>query len=294
MSASEQNPQIRAQSKRPSESICANPQANSTHDTAGDLLAQLDQTRDDLADLLLEIDHIELQVNPQILNDYNVKIACFENDLLKAEIEVRRAKRKLALAQAQINCGQSIASQAIEEQLEKEFSEWEAQLNAHVQTYLEALENRAARRFLPEQDAHELKQLHRTLIKRLHPDANAGHEGECERFFLIAQAAYEHGDLELLRSIEVATCHLGNNQSEPANESEAVVELELIEARISVARKKLSMIKSSNPYLLGDKLDDPDWVAKTVTELKARAKEYRRARDHYTKRYQQLKEAHHE
>ena len=93
MSASEQNPQIRAQSKRPSESICANPQANSTHDTAGDLLAQLDQTRDDLADLLLEIDHIELQVNPQILNDYNVKIACFENDLLKAEIEVRRAKR---------------------------------------------------------------------------------------------------------------------------------------------------------------------------------------------------------
>ena len=217
MSASEQNPQIRAQSKRPSESICANPQANSTHDTAGDLLAQLDQTRDDLADLLLEIDHIELQVNPQILNDYNVKIACFENDLLKAEIEVRRAKRKLALAQAQINCGQSITSQAIEEQLEKEFSEWEAQLNAHVQTYLEALENRAARRFLPEQDAHELKQLHRTLIKRLHPDANAGHEGECERFFLIAQAAYEHGDLELLRSIEVATCHLGNNQSEPAN-----------------------------------------------------------------------------
>ncbi len=72
------------------------------------------------------------------------------------------------------------------------------------------------------------------------------------------------------------------------------MELELIEARISVARKKLEHDQVEQSYLLGDKLDDPDWVAKTVTELKARAKEYRRARDHYTKRYQQLKEAHHE
>ena len=145
---------------------------------ATDLTAQLEQARDDLADLLLEIDHIELQINPQILNDYNVKIACFENDLLKAEIEARRAKRKLALAQAQVNRGQSVADQAIEEQLEGEFAEWEAQLNVHVQDYLDALSNRAASRAMNERDARELKRLHRTLIKRLHPDANAGHEEE--------------------------------------------------------------------------------------------------------------------
>ena len=87
---------------------------------------------------------------------------------------------------------------------------------------------------------------------------------------------------------------MGNNQNEPANESKAAVELELVEARISVARKKLNMLKSSNPYLLGDKLDDLDWVAKTVTDLKARAEEHRRACDHYTRQYQQLKEARHE
>ena len=257
---------------------------------ATDLTAQLEQARDDLADLLLEIDHIEMQINPQILNDYNVKIACFENDLLKAEIEARRAKRKLALAQAQANRGQSITSQAIDEQLEQEFAEWEAQLNAHVQEYLDALESRATSRVMSEQDARELKRLHRTLIKRLHPDANAGNEEECERFFLIAQAAYEHGDLDLLRSVEAATGHLGKNQREPASESEAAVELELVETRISVAREKLESLKSSDPYLLGDKLYDPDWVADTVNELKARAEEHRRACDHYARRYQQLKE----
>lgn len=246
---------------------------------ATDLTAQLEQARDDLADLLLEIDHIELQINPQILNDYNVKIACFENDLLKAEIEARRAKRKLALAQAQANRGQSITSQAIDEQLEQEFAEWEAQLNAHVQEYLDALESRATSRVMSEQDARELKRLHRTLIKRLHPDANAGNEEECERFFLIAQAAYEHGDLDLLRSVEAATGHLGKNRREPASESEAAVELELVETRISVAREKLESLKSSDPYLLGDKLYDPDWVADTVNELKARAEEHRRACD---------------
>lgn len=255
-----------------------------------DLPRLLAQARDRLADLLFEIDHIELQVNPRILQDYNVKIACFENDLLKAEIEARRAKRKLALAQAQVNRGQSVADQAIEEQLEGEFAEWEAQLNVHVQDYLDALSNRAASRAMNERDARELKRLHRTLIKRLHPDANAGHEEECERFFLIAQAAYEHGDLDLLRSVEAATGHLGKNRREPASESEAAVELELVETRISVAREKLESLKSSDPYLLGDKLDDPDWVADTVNELKARAEEHRRACDHYARRYQQLKE----
>ena len=52
--------------------------------------------------------------------------------------------------------------------------------------------------------------------------------------------------------------------------------LELVETRISVAREKLESLKSSDPYLLGDKLDDPDWVADTVNELKARAEEHRR------------------
>ena len=255
-----------------------------------DLPRLLAQARDRLADLLFEIDHIELQVNPRILQDYNVKIACFENDLLKVEIGARRAKRKLVLAQAQVNRGQSVADQAIEEQLEGEFAEWEAQLNVHVQDYLDALSNRAASHAMNERDARELKRLHRTLIKRLHPDANAGREEECERFFLIAQAAYEHGDLDLLRSVEAATGHLGKNQREPASESEAAVELELVETRISVAREKLESLKSSDPYLLGDKLDDPDWVAGTVNELKARAEEHRRARDHYARRYQQLKE----
>lgn len=149
-----------------------------------DLPRLLAQARDRLADLLFEIDHIELQVNPRILQDYNVKIACFENDLLKVEIEARRAKRKLVLAQAQVNRGQSVADQAIEEQLEGEFAEWEAQLNVHVQDYLDALSNRAASHAMNERDARELKRLHRTLIKRLHPDANAGREEECERFFL--------------------------------------------------------------------------------------------------------------
>ena len=68
------------------------------------------------------------------------------------------------------------------------------------------------------------------------------------------------------------------------------MELELVETRISVAREKLESLKSSDPYLLGDKLDNPDWVAGTVNELKARAEEHRRARDHYARRYQQLKE----
>ncbi len=70
-----------------------------------------------------------------------MKIACFENDLLKAEIEARRAKRK---ARPRSSAGQQRAKASqirpSRNNSKGEFAEWEAQLNAHVQEYLDALE----------------------------------------------------------------------------------------------------------------------------------------------------------
>ena len=254
----------------------------------------LDQARTILSNLLFEIDDIELQVNPRIKVDYSVKIGCFENELLKAQIEARRAKRKLALAQARANRGISIVDAELEENLQEEFAQWEAELSARVSEYIQNLEVRASTTALSAQDSRELKRLHRTLIKRLHPDANIGCEEECERFFLLAQAAYEHGDLELLKSVEASTRHLGKNSGAFPTEAEASAELEIVNARIEVCRGKLELLKSSNPYLLKDKLDDAAWVTKTVLDLKGQTEQHARACEYYLAQYDALKERSHE
>ena len=117
----------------------------------------LDQARTILSNLLFEIDDTELQVNPRIKVGYNVKIGCFENELFKAQIEVRRAKRKLALAQAQANRSDAVVDAKLEESLQEEFAQWEAELSARVNEYMQNLEVRASSRALSARDSRELK-----------------------------------------------------------------------------------------------------------------------------------------
>ena len=145
-------------------------------------------------------------------------------------------------------------------------------------------------RAMSTRDTRELKRLHRLLIKRLHPDTNIGHEEECERFFLLAQAAYENGDLDLMRSVEAATTHLGSGGRAPESEDEAQAEIAIVQARVDIAQGKLNVLKTSNPYALKEKLDDAQWVAETVMDLKERTAQHRRARDYYLDEYRSLKE----
>ena len=134
--------------------------SNDALDQANELLAdvlqqlesQINEARTTLSNLLFEIDDIELQVNPRIKVDYSVKIGCFENELLKAQIEARRAKRKLALAQARANRGISIVDAELEENLQEEFAQWEAELSARVNEYMQDLEVRASTTALSAQD----------------------------------------------------------------------------------------------------------------------------------------------
>lgn len=252
--------------------------------------AELERLRTRLSDVIFEIDDIELQVNPAIKRDYAVKIAYFENDLLEADIEARRAKRKLAMARAQANMGEPIAEDLIESMLQDEFASWKVSLKEHLDDYLKRLEERASTRAMSAHDTRELKRLHRLLIKRLHPDTNIGHEEECERFFLLAQAAYENGDLDLMRSVEAATTHLGPGGRAPESEDEAQAEIAIVQARVDIAQGKLNVLKTSNPYALKEKLDDAQWVAETVMDLKERTAQHRRARDYYLDEYRSLKE----
>lgn len=54
------------------------------------------------------------------------------------------------------------------------------------------------------------------------------------------------------------------------------------------------MLKSSNPYLLKDKLDDTAWMTKTVSDLKEQTEQHARACEYYLAQYDALKERSHE
>ena len=153
------------------------------------LLQDIRDIRQQITDLLMEIEHVSLQVNPQIEVDYAIKIGCYENELLQAQIAARRAKHKFGLAQARKNRGEEINEELIEQELDEEFAVWEAQLTAQVQDYLSKLETRAGTRALLPHEQKELRALHRELVKRLHPDLHAHQSEEERRLFNMLQGS---------------------------------------------------------------------------------------------------------
>lgn len=260
-------------------------------DVRVDIEREIAEARARIAELLLEIDDIVLQINPRIEAEYATKIGYLENDLLKWQLAARRARRRYALAQARVNSGESFEAEEFEAQLDEELAEWEAVLARNIEAFLQAAERISGSRQLSPSDSRELKRLHRELIKRLHPDLHPSQSSEANRFFMVAQVAYERGDLDTLRSIAVATEGMGEEQQESdLTEDEASIELEIVQAHERVVAQQLQELKNSNPYLLMEKLEDGNWVTRRVSGLKRQTEEQKAAAHAYDERFRELVE----
>ena len=230
---------------------------------------KLAEVRQQVIDTLLEIDDIKLQVNPQLLAQYAKTIGYLEDDLFKWQLKARRCKRRFALAQAAANKRVPIALDEIDSELDDEFAEWEVQLAKRLDDQLQLLEALAGSRPLSPSEGRELKELHRKLIRRLHPDIHPDLPEDAQRFFLIAQSAYENGDVDTLRVVDTATEDYEEHADTAGlSEDDAAIELAMAEAQLNVAREQLDVLKHSHPYILTELLNDPAELAHRTKELK--------------------------
>lgn len=230
---------------------------------------KLAEVRQQVIDMLLEIDDIKLQVNPQLLAQYARTIGYLEDDLFKWQLKARRCKRRFALVQAATSKREPIALDEIDSELDDEFAEWEMQLAERLDDQLQLLEALAGSRPLSPSEGRELKELHRKLIRRLHPDIHPDLSEDAQRFFLIAQAAYENGDVDTLRVVDTATEDYEEHaDATNLSEDDAAIELAMAEAQLNVAREQLDVLKHSRPYTLTELLGDPAELAQRTHELK--------------------------
>ena len=254
-----------------------------------ELAKRVEDARAAIVDVLERIEDIELQQNPRIEADYQVKIGCWEVKVLEAELAARRARRRCEMAQAALNRGVLPDAEAIELHLEEELADWLARSEAAGAAYAEALAFRAGRTALSAAESAELKRLHRALVRRLHPDINPG-ESEVVRFFFeLAQRAYEKGDLDMLRSLEVSTRELEHpDDLAAATLDELEVELGLAEAQLAVLEERLEQLMDSWPFNLAPLLENPDWVRRRQAELRQRVMELEESTRVYDARYANL------
>ena len=258
------------------------------------LRSKIRAVRESILGIVLRMDDIELQRLPRIRADYALKIGCWEQALLEAELAGRRAKRRLALAQVQANRGDRPQMQVIDARLDAELAQWSAKVGQARDAYEHNLSYMTSMVPMSSADATELKHLYRLMVKRLHPDVRPSESDECAALFLLSQAAYHSGDLEALRSLEVATRHLSAEEDDLLATDDLEVlaqELELACIEEGVMQDRLSKLESSDEMRLGELLADPEWVTARTTELRKAVEEWERVRHDCNERLRKILEA---
>ena len=264
-----------------------------TEDRRATLRDEVREVRASILDMLMQVDHLRLQVIPQVLADYQLKIGCWEKALCEAMLAGRRAKRRLALVQARVNRGEPVDDERIEAQLDEELAVWQAEVEKARQTYERAMTRLATYTALAPKDAAALKSAYRTLVRRLHPDVCRSASEETATLFKIARAAYEAGDLKMLQSLEVATRHLeaADDLADVTDAAALEQELELARIEEGVVRSQLEEVEACEELRLRDRLADAVWVSARVTELREAVERWEASTEACQTRERELREA---
>lgn len=230
-------------------------------------LGEIALIRGRIKDFILERDDIALNQNPAIEADYMSKIGCYEIELAEAEINERRAKRKLAMCKAAKKNDTEVNEALIDEVLDKEFDRW---LNAAEEGNASGVVvTQASKKEFGDLsfDVEKLKKLYRKLCKILHPDLCPDVTDAQKLEFRAIQKAYDTLDYVAI----VAYCDENeidtDDRYELLADSQIAAVIESLKAQEGTTLEALGKLKTTFPYVMKDKLNDASWVESTANSL---------------------------
>ena len=264
-----------------------------SNNIANGLVAELEQTNAKMAEVVLRIDTITYQENPQIEAEYASKIGILEMTLFRAQIQARRAKRKLQMANSLLNRSELNRSgdqvdAALEERLDQEFSAWTAQMEQAMQSMLDKASWLHGRTALSKTEHARLKKAYRLLMKRLHPDMRAEGSKLLDGFLEAARHAYTNGDAFALEALVCATENLQSPDYTKLSPIELEAQLAVADGMLADLKNQLNELVHSHPYTLKHKLMSRTWVSKQTRKLNGQIEEQQAVTSLYQARYEKL------
>lgn len=131
---------------------------------------------------------------PALREEYMQKIGVYEEQVLKAELEVNLAEKKKQLIQAALNRREPVDMVAIEKQLEEERENQLEQLNQNYKR--ELLQSN-----LSFEDKEELQKLYKEIVSDFHPEVHKDLTDFQKQLYKRALSAYQKQQLEELRLV---------------------------------------------------------------------------------------------
>ena len=188
--------------------------------------------------------------------------------VFQMKLECIRKKKTIEYCQVFINRGQSVDQNALQEYLQKELEEYQAQLDNMIR------DNEAAKKSekVTEADMLKIKRIYHHLVKKIHPDINPITEENEELRGLWQRliVAYNCNDLKEMEEAEV----LVNSLLEKLNLGTLDITIPDIDEKIIEIEAEIEKITSTDPYQYKYLLEDPEAVEQKKQDLRKELKEY--------------------
>jgi hypothetical protein len=255
----------------------------------GEQLSRFDILRTEYIKLLNDKDVLLKWGKPQLEALYSVRIGIFQVQRLQIQLQIQALKRKLEIVRSAIVHNLPIDANAIDLIVAEELAEVE---NNILQQAIQIEKSRTLLSNLdtPERSA-ELRKLFKQLAKQLHPDVNPALTDDQTKLWHLAKDAYEHGDVEKLRALQVVyekELLQAEDLLEKLSENDLYLRMEILSEGIKLLMKEIEEIKLSFPFDIEDKIKDEDWVKTEVDKIETEIKTLRAYEGELILEYQSL------
>ncbi len=225
------------------------------------------------AALVAERDELENSEEPRLIALFMEAVGQLQYEVLVLQYEIALLKQKRDLLQAYKNRGEKADLNYVDEQVEataKTYNEniqREEEKIKQAKAYIE--EQKEEEKKNQEDDKHELRDLYRKLVHRLHPDLHPEQTEWEKELFLKVQDAYEKGDLERLRELAQ---QLEAGMPADAVDNETTEEWEehvnKLKEEITKIREEIARILQEFPFTYRERLNNPEWISLTQDILR--------------------------
>lgn len=233
-----------------------------------ELLAHLDLLRTTYISILNEKDVLLNWRKPQLIAIYSTKIGIYQVQRLQLQLQIMALKRKLELINSAIAQNLYADINGIELFVAQELEKTERNILQQVQE-IEEGKMLLANLSTP-QKSSELRKVFNQLAKQLHPDVNPDFTDAQLNLWHLVKAAYETGDVEQLKSLQLAyqeDLSVTDEQIKQLSEEELSTRVEILNQGIQAINKEIEKIRASFPFDIEEQILDDDWVAGEVSLL---------------------------
>lgn len=250
---------------------------------------QYDLLRTEYIKLLNDKDVLLQWGKPQLEALYNTRIGYLQIEKLQFQLRIKALKRKIELVRAAINQNKEIDITEIELQVAAELAEAEFRIMKEV-AKLENSKTLLSNLDSPERSS-ELRNLYKQFAKQLHPDVNNKLTEEQINLWYLVKEAYETGDLEKLKALQVVyekeLTAAGKQIAELTGE-EISLRMEILKEGIKVLHEQILQIRSEFPFTMEQQIKDEEWVSEQSIEIKEELRKLLEYEKELTLDYQQI------